>query len=161
MKRSHLVLMCVVSLVVLLMCGGAAAGAKYDCNGTTPRSVVEEDVQVLPDGRTLARNKQIGFTFDKDPNNPVHGAASTCMGSVVSEAEGGNWSGSGICEEIDSDMDVIWSWWEGNQDGGTWGYIRGTGKFEGVTGGGTWKMPTQIFPDGRAVGSFTGTMELR
>ncbi len=64
------------------------------------------------------------------------------------------------CGGVDADGDVWTIWYGGDEDGGDWGYMGGTGKFEGIKGGGTFSAESQ-WSDGRGINSWEGTYTLR
>ena len=67
---------------------------------------------------------------------------------------------SGHCDGVDADGDVWTIWYGGDEDGGDWGYMGGTGKFEGIEGGGTFSAESQ-WSDGRGINSWEGKYTLR
>ena len=54
----------------------------------------------------------------------------------------------------------MWIWFWNGADGGEWGIINGTGKFEGMTGGGT-SVPEAADPDGRFAIRWEGTFNMQ
>jgi hypothetical protein len=87
----------------------------------------------------------------------------TCFGMGIREPEGEDEQYSGTCQMVDGDGDIAWAWWEGDsRSGGTWGWARGTGKYKGIKGQGTWKRPPAVeFPDGGFVIEIDGETELQ
>jgi len=61
-----------------------------------------------------------------------------------SEQAAGSW------DAIDKDGDIWWLWWSDSAAGNPWGVISGTGKYEGMTGGGTTVTDVQL-PDGSVI----------
>ena len=114
----------------------------------------------LPGGRTLQRVVDNGFTLTDDPSSALNQSALTCIGATIVSASGEPGAGSGHCEAIDKDGDVWMLWFRNDGDGGPWGYINGTGKFEGIEGGGTWAVGPQ-WPDGRGINSWETTYTLK
>ena len=43
---------------------------------------------------------------------------------------------------------------------GTWHYIGGTGKFDGLTGGGTYQLAL-TWPDGKVLATWAGSAEMK
>ena len=81
--------------------------------------------------------KGIGFT-------EKWGACLIYTNSVVDLVKG-EWTAQGYNQHTFPDGSTTVHKWDGNNKGkgasaeGTWTYIKGTGKFEGIQGGGTWK----------------------
>lgn len=93
-----------------------------------PQSV--ETVE-LPDGNTLTRIRSSGYVMSDDAANPFRDSGQTCMGSGIGERM------RGYCDAIDADGDMYWIAWNNGPDSSAWHLIGGTGKFAGMSGGGT------------------------
>lgn len=107
----------------------------------------------LPDGNMLVRSTSNGFIWTEDDNVVGGNGALACYGSNTMSPEGEQLDGSGTCEGVDPDGDIWWLWWNGGMEG-EFGFTGGTGKYAGITGGGTWKAQLR-YPDG----SFTNDWE--
>jgi hypothetical protein len=114
----------------------------------------------LSQGHVLMRVVQSGVIFADDPASPIDRTATTCTGSMVMDTTGQATVVSGHCDGVNADGDVWTIWYAGDQDGGDWGYMGGTGKFEGIKGGGTFSAEVQ-WSDGRGINSWEGTYTLR
>lgn len=114
----------------------------------------------LPGGQTLQRSVQDGFVLADNPDSPLHQSAMTCTGGTVMSASGQPGIGYGHCDAIDKGGDVWTLWFRNDGNGGPWGYISGTGKFQGVEGGGTWTQGPQ-WPDGRGINSWESSYTLK
>jgi hypothetical protein len=123
-------------------------------------STTASEEMSLSEGHVLMRVVQSGVVVADDSVSPIDRTATTCTGSMVVDATGRATVVSGHCDGVDADGDVWTIWYAGNQDGGDWGYMGGTGKFEGIEGGGTFSAEVQ-WPDGRGVNSWEGTYTLR
>ncbi len=115
---------------------------------------------VLPDGNTLERSHLKGVVIAADPEVPFHLSSQDCSGTNVLGSDGAPLLGSGYCEGVDRDGDVWWIWWRNAPDGDTWGFTAGTGKYEGIEGGGT-TQPQFQGSDGRFVISWEGTWQMK
>jgi hypothetical protein len=113
----------------------------------------------LPGGATVQRTANRGFIVTPDPDNPLNGANHKCTSTILVAADG-SVSSAGYCDGIDSDGDVYWLWARGNQDGGTWAFIGGTGRFEGIDGGGTYSVGDG-WPDGSIINTWEGTWTMQ
>lgn len=114
----------------------------------------------LPDGRTVQRAQSTGYVIPDNSDSPFYMVNQTCFTTSVIAADG-SVSMSGYCDTYDSDGDVYWAWLRGDAQGGTWGFLGGTGKFEGIEGsGGKWKAGT-TWPDGKWVVSWEGSWKMK
>ena len=138
---------------------------------TTEPTEVLESVD-LGDGRLIRRGRHTQSTTAADPTHPFHGTSSTCFVSQLRvEAETSLISSAApdgrriaafakFCERIDADGDVSWVWTSGDGNEGRWGAIHGTGKFEGMEGGGTWQV-LSAYPTGRVISRWQGTLQMK
>ena len=109
--------------------------------------VVSEEEEELPDGRKLVTGhyKMLWMAEEFDPSSPLpHRGSCNNHGTIYREADGKTWSGAGMNHCFDEDGDSYWEYWEGNQDSGTHTQFRGTGKYRGLKGAGTWKSGIQF-----------------
>ena len=110
----------------------------------------------LEDGTPAMRMQSKGVVLATDPAISMHLSNQDCSGLYLMNANGTMKIASGYCDAIDKDGHVWWIWWKGSAAGGDWGFIGGTGKFEGIKGGGTTKTERQA-ADGRLTISWEGT----
>ena len=116
------------------------------------------DETKLPDGSTMVRVYQKGVIVDKDPASPLNLNAQDCYGMVIVAADGKSAPGAGGCDAVDKDGDRWWMWWV-EKDGNHWGVTYGTGKFAGMTGGGTTETILNL-PD-RSTITYEGTLKMK
>jgi hypothetical protein len=135
-----------------------AAEVKVDA--TITFVTVSNETSTLSDGRTIMRIHQKGIIRATDPASPYNLSQQDCFGTIVVAKGGSSFQGAGSCDAIDKDGDIWWLWWSDSASGSPWGVIRGTGKYEGMTGGGTTVTDVQL-PDGRSSISVTGTITLK
>ncbi len=115
----------------------------------------------LPDGRSIIRYMDRGFLSADDPKNPFHRVNFDCSGTVAMAAGGGTGVMAGTCNGIDSDGDVYTLWWKGDDlTGGTWGLMNGSGKFEGIKGGGTFGTGL-TWTDQKVINRWDGTWTMK
>jgi hypothetical protein len=145
-----------VSCLALLVATSPRA-AQNQAGGDGVFVTVDEATSALADGRTRRLYTTTGFVLS-DEGNPFHRAEQDCSGAEIVAADGKSRSGAGSCVAIDPDGDVWWIWWRGDAKGGTWGFLGGTGKFEGITGGGSLRYAL-AWPDGRFTLKWEGTWE--
>lgn len=109
-------------------------------------------VQEFSGGNTVLRFSQQGFSLADDPNDPLNMVSFDCAGVTAMSASGQ--TSHGHCDGVDTDGDTYSLWWRGDDTGGDWGFIAGTGKFSGINGGGTYQ-PVAEWPDGKNVVRWT------
>jgi len=88
-----------------------------------------------------------GVAQASDPSDPLNGATQRCIG-VVAVIDGKS-SGNGWCKINDPKSSDWWvvDWTATDKPGhGTWSYRYGSGKYKGVTGGGTYEPVGQTRP---------------
>ena len=116
------------------------AGEKFKAHGTS-YTVKWEQIEVGDEeGHVvgITESKQFYFNETTGEKHP-----STSIGIMDINTKTGQASGSGYGVTIDKDGDKMIRTWEGKVVGkghwkGTYTYVKGTGKFEGIKGGGTW-----------------------
>ena len=96
----------------------------------------------LPHGGIAQRTTSSGFILADDPNNPLHRTNQNCSGTSIASSDGRNYLGSGYCDMIDSSGSVAWSWYRGNETGGTYNIVLG------------WE-------DGKQINTWEGTWEIK
>jgi hypothetical protein len=72
----------------------------------------------------------------------------------------GSTDGHGYCDAVDADGDRWWIWWNNTPESNRWGFIGGTGKYEGIKGGGT-TTPLAQMADGRAAITWNGSWTMK
>lgn len=147
-------------LVISLTLTFAVAAAEGKGQGTVTYINVSDDSSKRADGSMLVRNHSKGVVLCDDDSAPIHMNAQDCYGTNIIGADGNLIVASGYCDAADKDGDMWWIWWrsEGGKD--TWGFMGGTGKFEGIKGGGT-TSTLAMYPDGRQVISWEGTWQMK
>jgi hypothetical protein len=122
----------------------ANAGSAFDAAGTakgTDKSVthqLSEDHLVILNAANYA-----SFTPDT-PDNPMRNLSGDCFGML--EIRGPVPLGSGYCQWVDSDgggVTIRWQTTSLSREGasnGIWAFLGGTGKWDGVKGGGSYSV---------------------
>ena len=138
-----------------------AKSGSYDitnCYAGTSNAIVHSKAHIAL-GYTIT-----GTTLAKEPGGPFDKSSWQCVGVV--RILQGTATGDGMCEWVDADGDkALGRYTRTGNPGGDWTFINGTGKYAGITGGGTSKLLAQ-FPTVRK-GHFqsceraTGTYELK
>jgi hypothetical protein len=153
-------LVCGVAAFVLLAAGFATtAQAQQTGSGTATYVPAKIKKMELPDGTMLERSHLRTVVVADDPAVPFHMSTQDCLGTNILDAEGNLLTGRGYCDGVDGDGDVWWIWWNNGPTGGDWGFMGGTGKYEGITGGGTTTFEGAT-PDSRLVITWEGSWEV-
>ncbi len=136
---------------------GASLAAAQEVKGKGHVVYVPHSTETfkLADGTPAMRMQSKGVVLAADPATSIHLSTQDCSGTYVMNVDGTMRTASGYCDGIDKDGHVWWIWWKGNQAGSNWGFLGGTGKYEGIKGGGTTKTEMQA-ADGRLVISWEG-----
>jgi hypothetical protein len=111
-----------------------------------------------PDGTIFQRSHLKGVVVATDAAVPFHLSNQDCVGGNIIGADGALLDGHGYCDGVDADGDVWWIWWHNSVDENVWGFMGGTGKYEGIEGGGTTQVQSQS-ADGRMVITWEGTWQ--
>ncbi|UCF38368.1 MAG: hypothetical protein JSU96_05830 [Acidobacteriota bacterium] len=132
---------------------GIVLGEEIAIKGHSVYTLEESERIEQDDGTVLVHETSRGFAVPE--TEPVQNE--DCWGTRLMKSEN-NWTGGGFCVGVNTEGDMYWVWWKGNQDGETWGYLGGTGRFEGRSGGGDSRM-IRTWADGKAAYSWDGTYE--
>lgn len=115
--------------------------------------------QKLDDGRTILHVHDKAIVEASDPKSPLHLTSRDCSGTLILDAKGNFVDGAGHCVNFDKSGDGYWNTWTTSPEGNIWRVYHGTGKFEGMSGGGTSKVIAN-FPD-RYIISYEGTLTMK
>ncbi len=155
--RSTMLSTCTLAVLAVVT---TPLSAQMSGEGTVTYVPVVMEMSPRPDGTMLQYAHQKGVVVATDPSVPLHLNAQDCVGATVVTAEGMVVQGHGSCFGTDASGDMWWIWYSTHSDGsGTWGFMGGTGKFEGIEGGGT----TQSNPptaDGRLHITWDGSWQM-
>ena len=133
--------------------------AEVKVGGTVTYAVTSIEETKLSDGSTMFRVHQKGAIVDKDASSPLNLNAQDCDGFVIAAPGAtGPAPGAGSCDAVDKDGDR-WAMWWVEKDGNRWGVTYGTGKFAGMTGGGTTKAILDL-PDRQTI-TYEGTLNMK
>jgi hypothetical protein len=146
------------AVLLLTLTSEARAQERSDKGNFTFVTVSSEEMP-LGDGGVLTRTVQAGMVFAEDSASPFNRSATTCTGSTVVNAGGQATVVTGHCDMVDESGDVWTIWYSGGAEGGEWGFLGGTGKFDGVEGGGPFSADAQ-WADGRGINAWEATYTL-
>jgi len=149
------------SVCMLLAAAVATPSSAAEVKAAGSATYITVSSESTPHGEmTLEREHSKTVILADDPNAPIHLSTQDCSGTNLIGADGVPIVASGYCDGADKDGDIWWIWFHNSAAGNKWGFLGGTGKFEGVTGGGTTEQ--QVFmPDGRLVIRWEGTWEMK
>ena len=148
-----------LAVLSMLSVAGSTGLAARETRGSGEGAYVtmhEEKVE-LDGGRTLRHYRAAGFVTS-DPASPFHRTEQNCSGTEVIAVGGGSVKGAGYCDGTDLDGDVWWIWFRGDDEGGVWGLLGGTGKFEKLKGGGSLRY-VHRWPGGKFTIKWEGSWE--
>ncbi len=113
----------------------------------------------IPGGRTIRTATFTKIFLTDDTTNPFNNMTADCVGTGVVSDEDTLIAGGGFCFLTGTDGDGCWMWYRSD---GSHGIYNGFGKFEGLTGGGTFEV-VALFSDGErgGVAVWEGTYERR
>src|SRR3990172_11600948 len=157
MKTNRIVALSVSGLLGL---AGASAAGTITLKGRSVWAPVSGSSVKLADGRTVTRQGLQGTAIADDPNTPLSKVSQDCMFTTVTSADGKSFSSGGYCDGLDADGDVYWAYGHATEKGGKWYYIGGTGKFEGLTGGGTYQLAL-TWPDGKVMATWDASAHMK
>jgi hypothetical protein len=139
--------------------GDAVAGEKFKARGV--KYVVKfEPVNVGDEeGHVVGVFEAKGVHNNMQEKKFLDGWACHEMGVIDTNLKTGSGNAHGYQEIWDQDGDKIFMNWKGVSGKGEWSFFKGTGKFEGIRGQGTW---TVQHPDPMlSVSDWEGEAELR
>ncbi len=91
-------------------------------------------------GTKLVTRTLIGKSRDKGEKGPFNDAYFRChITFVIYEKSNAPADGSGYCSGIGEQGNTWDLLLDGNQNGGTWKFVDGTGRYENIKGSGTWR----------------------
>lgn len=124
-----------------IACGSillATAAPAEAVKGSNVLEVASQTISELGNGLIATQAVQIGAAIAESADDIFAGAKFHCIGTVVSDAEGTVSSNRGICLNTHANGELTWLWYNGPSDlKGDWGFLDGTGAYEGIEGTGT------------------------
>ena len=133
-----------VGLVAMLAAGAANAGDRITENGHEALVTDLWETLELGEGHSVALWRGRGIAYSDNPDSPMHLAVLDCAGSFEFMADGKS-RDSGHCSYTTRDGDKLFdSWWRApDMEVSRYEWIGGTGKWAGISGGGTYSV-TQL-----------------
>ncbi len=107
-------------------------------SGSVANKTPAPQITKFKDGHSILRVSSVGVVVTDDPKLPFNGAKSACSGLFTVAADGKSSAGQGSCGYVDKAGDTYWLSWIGTLAGGKWKFDGGTGKFQSLTGSGSY-----------------------
>ncbi len=127
----------VVSAVGLIFAASSLRAAEVKASGSGTYVTVTSESVPRADGTTMVRSHSKGLILENAPTGSLHLSGQDCYGADIIAAGGVLVEGWGACDAVDRDGDIWSIWYRSSGNGGSWGFLGGTGKFAGIEGGGT------------------------
>jgi hypothetical protein len=108
-------------------------------SGFSAFDTTETEVESLADSRRLMHVRSAGTFYTEDPGSPFNETSYDCFGTHLLRPDGSSVQGHGYCAGVATTGDLWWIDWTGDLDQGHWRFSGGTGTFEGIEGGGSWR----------------------
>ena len=161
-KSKILAIMALIAFAMgVLLVGDVVAGERV--KGRAVDYVVKSEVINVPDqeGHVVGFSESKGIQTVLEGTKLFDGVVERVVGVFDMNTKTGLGSGHGYNEYTDRDGDkyfATWEWKTGKSDSSaTWRIVRGTGKFEGIKGKGTW-ISTNVTPN-QAYTDYEGEVE--
>ena len=158
MKKRAWMTVAICGLIIGSLAAPAEAGEETG-SGTVTYAPAAVDTVQLADGSMVQRSHIMGIVLANDPSNSIHLASQDCFGTTVIAADG-TAIANGYCDAVDADGDRWWISWHNGPDANTWAFTGGTGKYEGIKGGGTTTALAQT-ADGRSAIIWNGSWTMK
>ena len=160
MKKSRTMSAAFAAVAICLFTAATTHAAELKVSGTVVHVILTKEEQKLDDGRTILHVHDKGIVETNDPKSPLNLTSRECSGTLIMDTKGNFVEGAGYCDNFDKSGDAYWNTWKSAPGGGNiWSVYHGTGKFAGMSGGGTSKFIAN-FPDRYDI-TFEGTLTIK
>jgi|GEM_PF-3077819 len=144
----------VFSALTLAVLAASAAASAASTSGHFYTHTTSRTKTALPDGNTSVRWNYYILQVTDNASDPLNNTAGNCSGNAILDKQGKELAASGICFFKDEAGDSVPLSWATDEAGtakcpygcGHFTFLPGTGKFKGMTGGGTFDE-THLFGD--------------
>ena len=130
-----------------LMSGSAFAFEKHEFTGTAYNtSGFEAPIVTASEAQIWNQSNDSFWVYDNTPEGWPEEAMADCKGKGIANKDGLPLAGFFMCTVHDTDGDLFMTSgnWDPAKGGEDQSFLAGTGKFEGVTGGGTYLNGVQF-----------------
>lgn len=135
-------LITLITLAGLIAAPASIVAKTIEISGKATYIVTDNQVTEHANGMTTTVQTSKTIINCDDESIAFHKSPQTSVGTIVQDADGNVISSTGYCFSVDADGDVMYLWWQGGETGSAWGFMNGTGKYEGMKGGGTSEVIT-------------------
>lgn len=148
-------------LGLIATCASPATSAEINASGTLTFVRTQFERIPLTGGKFLNETHIKGVVLASDPSLPLHLASQDCDFAMSVDDKGVPGQGYGYCATIDKEGDLYWISLSimGTADS-KWTVVSGTGKYAGMTGGGTTRV-LMATADGRLTLALSGTLNMK
>lgn len=161
MNRNVAILVC----ALLLLASTVAVAGSGSGKGRYATYTVSDRTTELPGGGSVSISHYHQFVFADDPTHPLDDTNADCVGQFILSGDEVV-SASGVCYGNDAAGSGFSYWWRMDEGGteecpdlcGSFGYFDGYGKYDGISGKGTWTRTT-VTPQGGS-GTWEGTYSI-
>lgn len=131
-------------------------GQTVTVSGRTAFVPLSSETIEIAEGHSFTKVNATGIVMTDNPDALINNSSASC--SWTTDNTSG--AGAGYCDNVDLDGDLWWNWIQWTVDGAqTFGFLGGTGKFEGIEGNGTYG--NILLPDGKIIVPWEITYELK
>jgi hypothetical protein len=134
---THMIQRLAVAALAFAALPAAAAEPQEWLGFSATERTIEDEIEVS-DSVTVILRSSSGIYFSTDPSLPFNKSNFECTASFHVPANDPEGRGYGQCVGIDLDGNLWWIAYEGGRNSGTWHFLGGTGRYDGITGAGTW-----------------------
>ena len=158
--RQPLAAIAAAAVLALIATSGAAAAREVKGDGTATYAIRTIANQNLGAGRKLRQSHLKGVLVAADRHHPFNLSTQDCNDAALIDKDGTPLRDYGVCTAVDKDGDVWWLKYGSKAGTGSWQVIGGTGKYQGMKGGGTTHnlLATR---DGRLTIEWTSAVEMK
>lgn len=150
-----------VVAVLLFLLTPIAMMAQQKTSGTFATMPGHAEEMELPNSQVLRQAAYRMVAFADDPASPMHNISSHCTSATVVTGDGGPVSNTGYCFNMDAAGNGYSMWWQETEAStetcparcGRFGVYGGYGKFDGMSGMGTWRIEAEL-ADRTAMGTW-------
>jgi hypothetical protein len=132
------------SLSLTMVIAGGASAEEIKVSGTMRYGMEVVETVSLGTDTSILSIRQSGTIGDDGPTpSVINDDAQVCLGTFVMAGQA-LVSGEGYCETVDQDNDKWWLSFSAAGGESAWKVVRGTGKFENMTGSGKTFFPADV-----------------
>jgi hypothetical protein len=144
----------------IVLVGNAVAGEKFKARAVKHVLKWEQINVGDEEGHVVVLYESKGISNDLQGKSYTDGWVNHEKGLFDMNNKTGAGSCQGYSEFTSKEGEKIFSKWEGSMANGTWTFFKGTGRYEGIRGGGTWSPGPPTSDPGYFSTNHEGEVEL-